>query len=137
MDHAARAGDPAGAAGRRKLTLSSRVGANSPSPGVAASAGPSVSSSMAARNPPCTLPIGLAKPARASKKTSISPLSGATQDSSQPSVAAAGGARLPPGQKLPERPGPADHRRIAYAGSLAHATDNPWRYTTGQQTLQA
>jgi hypothetical protein len=42
--------------------------------------------------------------------------------------------RRPPGQKPLERPGPADHRRIAHASSLAHVTDNPGRHTTGQHT---
>src|SRR5579863_5800092 len=93
-----------GTAGRRKLTFSSSVGANSPSLSVATRAGPSVSSSIAARKPPCTLPIGLAKPTWASKLTSISPRSGATHDSCQPSRAAAGGAGDRPARKSQNGP---------------------------------
>ena len=69
-----------GLAGRRKLTLSSRVVAYRPASSVAASAGPMVSSSIAVRKPPCTVPAGLRKSSVASKETSISPRLGIRLD---------------------------------------------------------
>ena len=57
-----------GSAGRRKLTFSSRVGANWSGSRVATSAGPIVSSSIAARKPPWIAPTGLVNSTRASKQ---------------------------------------------------------------------
>jgi hypothetical protein len=81
-----------GSAGRKNWTCRSSVGANCPSGSVAIRAGPSVSSSIAARKPPCTVPAGLTNSGRAWNETSIVPRSGSTATNSHPSAAAAGGA---------------------------------------------
>src|SRR5262245_48226625 len=79
-----------------KLVLSSRVGANSCSAKVVASAGPSVSSSMAARKPPWTCPIGFVNSRVASNRTRILPLPGSASSTFQPSSFAAGGGGISP-----------------------------------------
>jgi hypothetical protein len=115
-----------GFAGRKKLTFNSRVGANSPSGKVATRAGPSVSSSIAAKNPPWTLPIGLVNSWPAAKRTSISPCSGTTETSSHPNVAAAGGRGTRPStasQKGPDRCSP----KVTPAASRNAAKRQPQR----------
>ena len=83
-------------AGRANETLRLSVGANSSAPRVAASAGPIVSSSMAARNPPWMWPAGFVNSALPSNSTSMVPASGETSRIEMPSVAAAlGGGSLP------------------------------------------
>ncbi len=85
-----------GRAGRRNCTCRSVVGANRPGPSVATSAGPRVSSSIAARNPPWIAPTGFRNCSLAVNATSIVPASGSIATSSHPSrVAAGGGAARP------------------------------------------
>ena len=85
-----------GLAGLTKFTLSSSVGANWSGSSVDCSAGPSVSSSIAARKPPWTTPIGFANSGRAVKRTRIVPFDSSISSSSKPSsTAAGGGARRP------------------------------------------
>ena len=85
-----------GVAGRRNCTCRSVVGAKSPGSSPATRAGPSVSSSIAARKPPWTAPAGFKKAPVALNATSIVPLSGSTETSSQPRVAADAGSGILP-----------------------------------------
>ena len=85
-----------GRAGRRNCTCKSVVGAKRPGPSVATSAGPRVSSSIAARNPPWITPTGFRNCSLALNATSIVPPSGSTAISSQPSRTAAGGGAARP-----------------------------------------
>ena len=85
-----------GRAGRRNCTCRSVVGANWPGPSVATSAGPIVSSSIAATNPPWTTPAGLRNWAVAANATSIVPASGSIDTSSHPSRTAEGGGGVRP-----------------------------------------
>ena len=85
-----------GWAGRRNWTCRSVVGANWPGPSVATSAGPIVSSSIAATNPPWMTPAGLRNCSVAANATSIVPASGSIDSNSQPSSTAEGGGDTRP-----------------------------------------
>src|SRR6266850_1925024 len=80
--------------GRRKLTLISRVVPDSPSPSVVMKAQPIAASAMAARMPPCTVPMGLAWAGVGSSTTTASP--GAKDSSRIPMSVAAGGGGISP-----------------------------------------
>src|SRR6266567_1358588 len=73
-----------------KLHVKFRVGANSPASSIAASAGPMVSSSMAARNPPCTFPAGFRNSGFASNFISTVPRLPSIWTNSKPSVLSQG-----------------------------------------------
>ena len=85
-----------GPAAAMKFTFNSSVGANSFGPKVVANAGPTVSSSIAAKNPLETLPIGFVKSGVAKNSTRTSPLPGTASSTFHPRSFAAGGGGTSP-----------------------------------------
>lgn len=139
MDHAARAGDPAGSGqaqegdlqlhGRRELA---------PAQGGQRARGRACRRAWRPEARPARCPSDWRRPRGHRRRPRSRPFR--SYPGQLPAQRHGGWwGRLPPGQKLPERPGPVDHRPIAHASSLAHATGNPGRRTTAQdhQALRA
>jgi hypothetical protein len=124
-------------AGRRNCTCRSVVGAKSPGSSPETRAGPIVSSSMAARNPPCTTPAGFRNASPAMNATSIVPSSGLIATSSQPRVTAAGGSGALPSTASQKGPLARHGQHLDRPICREWATGLVHRLRTGTRTQRA